>query len=111
MHRPGIAVWGVVGKLLWFAQTVRKVGLPRYAIGVPLAGFGDQLLCTAVFHELRVRHHSGLWVMSFQPEIFQENLDIDAVISPWRGLLLLVRGVGGKVTFPYHSEYIASEDR
>jgi hypothetical protein len=103
--------WPTCCKLRDYALALGKEGLPRYLVGVPLAGFGDQLLLTAAFRELRRRGNRGLWAMTFQPEFFHNNPDVDHVIPPWRFYRTVSRAFRAKVITPYHTEYVAEEDR
>jgi hypothetical protein len=74
-------------------------------------GYGDHLLCTAVFRELRRRQLDGLWMMSSHPEIFRGNPDIDAVVPMHYSYPELAQRHGGRSVFPDYATIIESEDR
>lgn len=74
-------------------------------------GFGDHLLCTSVFRELRKRGQKKLWMMSGHPELFERNSDVDAVVPiDWRFPELAQRR-GGRSLMPNYAEIIEEEDR
>jgi ADP-heptose:LPS heptosyltransferase len=41
---------------------------------------GDDMLCTAVLHELKKRGKKKIWMMSKNPELFEKNNDVDLVV-------------------------------
>jgi len=45
-------------------------------------GLGDQLLCTTVAHELSVRGHGRIWILSEHPEIFRGNPAVTGSVPP-----------------------------
>ena len=45
-------------------------------------GIGDDLLCTAILHELRVRNRGVIWMMSNRPELYAGLDSVDRVIPP-----------------------------
>lgn len=80
-----------------------RYGVPRTVLWYG-SGFGDHLLCTAVFHELRKRGHRGLWMASGFEELFRGNPDIDAVVPiDWRYQELAKR-VGGRSVMPVYAD-------
>lgn len=46
-------------------------------------GIGDDLMCSTVFHELRRRGARGIAVTTQYPGLFQQNPDVDNIITPW----------------------------
>ncbi len=58
---------------------VARHGLPGHIIYFG-GSLGDNLLCTAIFRELRKRGRRGLWMMTSQPALFAGNSDVDAVV-------------------------------
>ena len=100
-----------LAKTAWFAGTALRHGRPRALIGTPRAGFGDELLCTALFREFRKRNARPLWAMSHHAELFEANPDVDRVVPPWRVYTLATSMLGGLVRAPQHAAYIPEQDR
>jgi hypothetical protein len=100
-----------LAKTAWFVGTALRHGRPHILLGVPQAGFGDQLLCTALFRELRKRGARQLWAMTHHPCLFEANPDIDRVVPPWSVYAVATSMLGGQVCEPIHADYIAEEDR
>ena len=46
---------------------------------------GDDMLLTALLHEMRLRGHRRVWLMTHNPELFQDNRDVDVTLpfTPW----------------------------
>ncbi|HEY0257031.1 MAG TPA: glycosyltransferase family 9 protein [Candidatus Methylacidiphilales bacterium] len=65
-------------KLLLLERTFR-LGLPKMLIYFGLAP-GDDLLCTAVFRELRKRGRKRIWMMSNYASLFEGRQDVERVI-------------------------------
>jgi len=94
----------------WECSNVLRLGKPSLVVAYG-DGFGDHLLCTALFREMRVRGHTGLWMMSGHPSLFEGNTDVDAVVpTDWRYPELAQRW-GGRSIMPNYAEIIESEDR
>jgi ADP-heptose:LPS heptosyltransferase len=94
----------------WEAGHVIRWGRPSLVVTYG-DGFGDHLLCTALFRELRKRGQSGLWMMSGHPPLFEGNADIDAVVPrDWRYPVLAKRW-GGRSVMPDYAQIIEAEDR
>lgn len=72
---------------------------------------GDDLLCTAVLHEMRRRAKHRLWVMTTNPSLFENNPDVSAAVPHTRGLPQIGRRLGWKVYNPLYNHYDAPEDR
>jgi hypothetical protein len=95
---------------MWERTQILRRGRPTTLL-VYGDGYGDHLLCTSVFHELRRREENGLWMMSNHPELFRGNTDIDAVVPmDYRFPELAVRH-GGRSLFPDYAHIIEAEDR
>jgi ADP-heptose:LPS heptosyltransferase len=60
-------------------QMAMRFGVPETVLFFGIAP-GDDLLCTAVLHELKKRGHGPLWMMSNYPELFAGNTDIARVV-------------------------------
>ena len=58
-----------------------RFGLPEVIIRFGY-GLGDDLLCTAVLHELRNRHRGESWMISNHPELFAGLNDANRVLPP-----------------------------
>ncbi len=94
----------------WEAGHVMRWGRPSLVVAYG-DGFGDHLLCTSLFRELRKRGQSGLWMMSGHHALFGGNTDVDAVVPrDWRYPVLAQRW-GGKSVMPDYAQIIESEDR
>lgn len=79
------------GSLRAVAGAVAHTGWPQVLVEFG-GGIGDQLMCSAVFRELRRRGGQRLWMMSGQPNLFSHNPDVDALLPvDWRVSALLAR--------------------
>ncbi len=86
-------------------------GLPGTLLLFGTVSYGDDLLCTAVFHELKKRGRRRLWMMSRLPEIFSGNPDVDRVVPIDLHFFLLARRLGRRAVQPYYNGYCEDEDR
>jgi hypothetical protein len=86
-------------------------GLPGTLLLFGTVSYGDDLLCTAVFHELKKRGRRRLWMMSRLPELFAGNPDVDRVLPIDMHFFLLARYLGRRAVQPYYNDYRADEDR
>lgn len=80
---PGIlrSAWR---RLYWLPRdhlALRRAGWPDWVVYFGGSGFGDDLLLTAVLHELRRRHSGHLAVISRLTEIFAHSPDVDVVLD------------------------------
>jgi hypothetical protein len=95
---------------MWNRAQLLRYGRPTTLLTYG-EGYGDHLLCTSVFHELRRRGHKGLWMMSNHPDLFRGNADVDVVVPMnWRYPELAVQ-CGGRSVFPDYAHIIEAEDR
>ena len=79
------------GALRSLAQGVARNGWPRVLIEFG-GGIGDQLMCSAIFRELRQRGQRRLWMMTNQPSLFASNRDVDVTLPlNWRLSAVLAR--------------------
>lgn len=79
----------------WVAGEIARRGVPRHVVHFYGQTPGDDLMCTAVLREGRVRGRRGQWMMSRFPGLFERNTDVDQVVPhDWRysRLASLVRG-------------------
>lgn len=87
-----------------------RLGFPsRYFVGT--GGIGDDLMCTTIFRELKKRGRSSIAMATRHPGLFQNNADVDKVIShsnqrmcDWLTLGLPLKRMG-------YSEYDPMTDR
>lgn len=71
-------------RLYWLPRdylALRRAGWPDWVVYFGGTGFGDDLLLTAVLHELRRRHSGRLAVISRLTEIFAHSPDVDVVLD------------------------------
>lgn len=84
-------------------------GLPQHVIYFG-GSLGDDLLCTAIFRELRQRGGQGLWMMTYRPALFDGNPDVDMVV-PADTLYRQIAGAARrKFTQPWYGEYDPERD-
>jgi hypothetical protein len=94
----------------WAVQAVARYGRPRKLIFYN-SGIGDDLLCTTVARELRIRKSGRIWVGSKYGELFEGNPDAQAVpISDWRFGALAPR-LGADVRPLWYTQYDPENDR
>jgi hypothetical protein len=72
---------------------------------------GDDMLLTAVLHEMRLRGRRRLWLMTQNAGLFEGSPDVDVVLpfTPW--LPYVSKRIGWNVMRPRYSSYIEEEDR
>ena len=78
MSRPVKIIQKVVSP---FAGMINRgrLGFPRYFFQ-GAGGIGDDLMCTAVFRELKKRGNRGIAFVTPNPGLFERNQDIDELI-------------------------------
>lgn len=86
-------------------------GRPELFINALGAGIGDDLLCTAIFHELRRRGRRDVWVTNKHPELYWYNDDAPVVVPPLERYDLLLRHLGAKAMYPWYTSYNPAYDR
>jgi hypothetical protein len=59
------------------------------------------LLCTAILRELRRRRSRNVWMMSRNPGLYSNSLDVDRVVQIDIHQMELLRRLGTKVTIPH----------
>ena len=77
-HRAA-TLWHSRKHYAWFTQTGLTRGWPERILFFG-GGPGDDLLCTVVLRELRKRGQKKTWMMSKQPELFENNSDVDQIV-------------------------------
>ena len=85
-----------------------RPGMYIHALG---AGIGDDLLCTAVFRELRRRGRDDFWVASKRPELYRRNDDVGVVVPPLSRYDTLFKRLGARVVYPWYTSYHPAFDR
>lgn len=99
-----------LGSLRALAWAVKRSGWPRVVVEFA-GGIGDQLLCSAIFRELRRRGGRRLWLMTSAPALFERNNDVDAVLPlDWRVSALLAR-TGASRYRPAYTQRNPATDR
>jgi hypothetical protein len=85
-----------------------RPGMYIHALG---AGIGDDLLCTAIFRELRRRGRDDFWVASKHPELYRRNDDVGVVVPPLARYDMLLKRLGTRVVYPWYTSYHPAFDR
>jgi hypothetical protein len=75
------------------------------------AGIGDDLLLSAVFHELHRRGNRDFWVMSKHPELYHHNADVSVLVPHRERYDILIKRFGTKVIYPWYTSYHPAFDR
>jgi hypothetical protein len=84
---------------------------PRLFINSIGAGIGDDLLCTAMFRELRARGQNDFWITNKHPELFENNDDVSMVLPPLQRYDILLKKFGTEVVYPWYTSYHPAFDR
>lgn len=86
-------------------------GRPDLLVTALGAGIGDDILCTAIFRELRRRGHDNFWFVSRWPALFEHNPDAPPVVRPLERYDQLLRGLGADVAYAFYTSYNPAFDR
>jgi ADP-heptose:LPS heptosyltransferase len=86
-------------------------GRPSMFINAIGAGIGDDLLCTAIFRELRRRGQHDFWVTTRSAQLYQHNDDVSVIVPPRHGYDRLLKHLGTKVVTPWYTSYNPAFDR
>ncbi|HEV7956679.1 MAG TPA: glycosyltransferase family 9 protein [Marisediminicola sp.] len=89
---------------------IMRYGLPDVFVYF-LGGIGDDLLLTVMFRELRLRHRPKLWAMSWYPDVFRHNHDVDLVVPQRPRYERLMKRLKVKIVTPWYSNYHPAYDR
>src|SRR5580698_7970503 len=73
--RKASALWHFRGQYGWALKTAIRQGRPEKLIYFGVSP-GDDLLCTAITHELAGRKQKKIWMMSNYPELFDGNASV-----------------------------------
>ena len=105
---PPLARKIVAAVLARFNQA--RLGFPRRIL-IGAGGIGDDLLCTAVFHELKKRREGRMGMMSANASLFENNPDVDFVFAPRSPAIARILQHGLPVTPLSYSAYDPVQDR
>jgi hypothetical protein len=86
-------------------------GRPELFINAVGAGIGDDLLCTAMFRELRGRGQRNFWVTTKHPQLYEHNPDIDVVVPAYDRFDIVLKQLGVRVVYPWYTSYNPAYDR
>ncbi|GJG89286.1 hypothetical protein tb265_44670 [Gemmatimonadetes bacterium T265] len=86
-------------------------GRPDLLINAVGGGIGDDLLCTAIFRELRLRGETNFWVMNKYQQLYEHNADVPVAVPPLERYDVLLRQLGVKVAYPWYTSYHPAYDR
>ncbi|GJG87923.1 hypothetical protein tb265_31040 [Gemmatimonadetes bacterium T265] len=86
-------------------------GRPDLFITAGEAGIGDDLLCTAIFRELRRRGRDRFWTASKYAQLYARNADVSVVAPLLPRIGLLLRRLGVQVVHPWYTSYHPAFDR
>lgn len=107
--RRGVRLVAAADALPEALATRRRHGAPPLAVGF-FGGIGDELLLTAVVHELRRRGRHGTWILSEYPELWANNAAGDLVL-PWdQRHAAWAEAFGWNLILPHYSYYDSAHD-
>jgi hypothetical protein len=95
----------------WAASELVRHGRPRELVHFYGQTPGDDLMCTAVLHEMRRRGRRDIWMMSRFPELFARNPDVGAVVPFDERYERLVAWVGGRSWYAHYGGHDHEADR
>ncbi|HEV7993053.1 MAG TPA: glycosyltransferase family 9 protein [Gemmatimonadaceae bacterium] len=95
----------------WAAGELMRRGRPRELVHFYGHTPGDDLMCTAVLHEMRRRGRRDVWMMSRFPDLFERNADVDAVVPFDERYARLVEWVGGRSWYAHYGGHDHEADR
>jgi ADP-heptose:LPS heptosyltransferase len=101
----------VLDHATWAAGTLVRHGRPRDLVHFYGHTPGDDLMCTAVLHEMRRRGKRDIWMMSRFPELFERNPDVDAVVPFDDRYERLAEWVGGRAWYAHYGGHDHEADR
>jgi hypothetical protein len=93
------------------AAMLARHGRPAMFINAVGAGIGDDMLCTAVFRELRRRGQHDFWITSKHPDLYRHNDDVGVVVPPLARYDILLKRLGTKIVYPWYTSYHPAFDR
>jgi ADP-heptose:LPS heptosyltransferase len=95
----------------WAAGELVRHGRPRELVHFYGQTPGDDLMCTAVLHEMRRRGRRDVWMMSRFPELFERNPDVDVVVPFDERYERLAEWVGGRSWYAHYGGHDHEADR
>ena len=93
------------------AALLARHGRPGTYVHALGAGIGDDLLCTAIFRELRRRDRGDFWVATKHPELYRHNADVGVVVPPRDRFDVVAKRLGSRVVYPWYTGYNPAYDR
>lgn len=72
---------------------------------------GDDLLCSVVLHELRIRQTGPIWMVTHHPELFAHSPDLDRVAPGGARLERIARFGARSFHYLEYARYSVEEDR
>jgi hypothetical protein len=107
--RKATELWHFRGRFTWALKTALKQGRPQRLLYFGISP-GDDLLCTAVLHELTRRNREKIWMMSNYPELFDGNANVDQVMPLDDRYPAYARLFGGKYEFLQYAAVCPEKD-
>lgn len=86
-------------------------GRPAMMINAVGAGIGDDLLCSAILRELRLRGRDGVWIRSRNASLHRGNGDVSVIVPPLERYERLMARLGVEVVTPWYTGYNPAFDR
>ena len=108
-YRHASAWWRFRGRFAWALKTALKQGRPKTLLYFGISP-GDDLLCTAVLHELKKRNHHNIWMMSNYPELFAGNGNVARVVPAEDRFREYATLLGGEYRFLQYAAVIPERD-
>lgn len=100
-HFAGLCRW---------LRLLRQHGRPNHLFYFN-GGIGDQLLCSAVAHEIQRQHRRNIWLFTQVPELFTGNFDFRVTLPLDLGLVPWAKLSGTRVQQMYYQDYVHDEGR
>lgn len=108
-YHQASAIWRFRGRFTWALKIAMKKGRPETLVYFGISP-GDDLLCTAVLHELKNRNHKKIWMMSNYPELFNGNDNVDLVVPAEDRFRDYATLLGGKYQFLQYAAVDTEKD-
>ncbi|HEV7993050.1 MAG TPA: glycosyltransferase family 9 protein [Gemmatimonadaceae bacterium] len=93
------------------ATSLAHHGRPATFINSVGAGIGDDLLVTALFHELCLRGQRDFWVTTRRAELYRNNADVRVIVPARERYDILLKKLGTKIVYPWYTSYHPAFDR
>ena len=95
----------------WAAGELVRHGRPRHLVHFYGQTPGDDLMCTAVLHEMRRRGQRNIWMMSKFPGLFERNPDVDVVVPFDERYDRLAEWLGGNSWYAHYGGHDPEVDQ